>query len=64
MAANRAFLKGLDKEPSAIHKGEIAALPASNGLIADAAAEIYKRAEITNLEFQVPFYSCPLELFF
>eukprot|EP00210_Caulerpa_lentillifera_P002266 g2176.t1 len=53
MAANRAFLKGLDKEPSAIHKGEIAALQATNGLIADAAAEIYKRAEITDLEFQI-----------
>ena len=53
MAANRAYLKGLGKQPAAIHKGDVEALPATNGLVLDAAREIAKKAKVAELELQV-----------
>lgn len=55
MAANRAYLKGLGNDPSAIHKGEVKALSAKNPLVIHAARLIAKKAAFAELELQVRF---------
>lgn len=53
MAANRAYLKGVGEDPSAIHKGKVKALPAKNSLVIEAAQMIAQKATVAELELQV-----------
>lgn len=60
MAANRAYLKGLGEDPSAIHKGEVKALDAKNPLVVQAAQQITQKATLVELELQVQQPMCDI----